>query len=75
MEQQPVRDCGGLFKVACSIFHFDIGRQPILDWNICQEMAEKSGQIAHILERENREFEQAMWGQVGTTFSSTNGSN
>ena len=35
----------------------------------------KVGQIMHILEREDREFEEAMTGQVVTTFSSTKGMN
>ena len=39
------------------------------------EMAEKWGQIMHILERENRKFEEAMKGQVGTISSSPNNSN
>ena len=38
-------------------------------------MAEKWGQIIHILEREDREFKEAMRGQVGTASSSTNCSN
>ena len=38
-------------------------------------MAEKWGQIMHILARGDRELKQAMKGQVGTTFSSTNSSN
>ena len=37
-------------------------------------MAEKWDQIAHILEREDREFKEAMKGQVGTTSSSPNNS-
>ena len=38
-------------------------------------MAEKWGQITHILEREDREFEEAMRGQVGTIFSNAIGLN
>ena len=38
-------------------------------------MAEKWGQIAYILDREDREFEEAMKGQAGATFSSTKGLN
>ena len=38
-------------------------------------MAEKWGQISHIMEWEDREFKEAMKGQVGITFSSINGSN
>ena len=37
-------------------------------------MAEKWGQIIHILEREDREFKKSMKGQVGTTSSSPNSS-
>ena len=35
-------------------------------------MAEKWDHILHFLERENREFQEAMRAQVGTTFSHTN---
>ena len=38
-------------------------------------MAERWGQIMHILEREDSEFKEAMTGQVGTTFSSIHGLN
>ena len=38
-------------------------------------MAEKWGQIAHILEREDREFKEAMRGQVGTMNSNARGLN
>ena len=38
-------------------------------------MAEKWGQIKHILEREDWEFQEIMKGQVGTTPSSPNSSN
>ena len=37
-------------------------------------MADKWGHILHILEREGREFQEAMRVQVGTTFSHTNSS-
>ena len=36
-------------------------------------MAEKCSWLAHILEREDRKFEEAMREQVGTIFPSTNG--
>ena len=38
-------------------------------------MAEKWIQITHILEREEREFEEVMKGKVGTSSSSPNSSN
>ena len=38
-------------------------------------MAEKWGQIMHILDVEDKEYEEAMRGQVLTTFPSTNSSN
>ena len=34
-------------------------------------MTEEWGHISHILEREDREFQEAMRAQVGTTFSHT----
>ena len=41
---------------------------------LIEGMAEKWNQIAHILEREDREFKEAIKGQVGTTSSSPNNS-
>ena len=38
------------------------------------QMAEKWNHTSHILERENREFQEAMTAQAGTTFSHTNNS-
>ena len=38
-------------------------------------MAEEWGQIMHIFEREDKEFQEAMRVQVGTTFSQSNNPN
>ena len=41
---------------------------------IAHKMSEKWSQITHILEREDREFEEAMRGQIGCIFPSAKGS-
>ena len=56
-------------------FHFAVNGHPIPDWSTDWRMAEKWGQIIHNLDREDRDFEEAMRGQVGTTSSSPNSSN
>ena len=56
------------FEVAGSSFIFMF----ILDLTISQKMAEKWNQITHILEREDKEFTEAMREQIGTIFPNTN---
>ena len=56
-------------------FHFAITSQPTTVWSNDWRMAERWGQTTHILEREDREFKEAMKGQVGTTSSSPNSPN
>ena len=58
-----------------AVFSFTVNSHPILDWSADWRMAEKWGQIAHILEMEDREFEEAMKEQVNTISSSPNSSN
>ena len=75
MEQQPVIDCGRLFKVACSLFILMLIAS--LFWTgALHGKSQKSGAELLIFWRwEDREFRKAMRVQVGTTFSSTNSSN
>ena len=56
-------------------FNFESNRGLILGIGILSlEMTEEWGQIMHILDREDKEFQEAMKVQVGTTFSLINNS-
>ena len=75
MEQQPIRDHGRPFEAAHGPFILRVMNSQFWIGILYWEMAEESGQITHIFEREEREFQDAMRGQVGTTFSCINSSN
>ena len=64
----------GFSEVAHGLFILLLIASPFWTGALMGKMAAKWGQITHILEREDREFEDAMRGQVGTTSSSPNSS-
>ena len=70
MEKPPIRDSGGIFEGVHGSFNLGSDRAYFFWINIFPwKMAEEWDCISHVLEIEDREFEEAMRAQVGT-FSS-----
>ena len=73
IKQWPISIHGGVFKFAHSSCLFCQWLFPCFGDSSFWRMAEKCSWLAHILERKDREFEEAMREQVDTIFPSANG--